>query len=159
MVTKLASRPSCPGFNSQHSDFLFQRIKLLIAEVNQQYCLEESGQWLESVYGTHQILASGKLVRKKVYFSCLFEISSEKYFWVVFFSPKLISLISSSSLFHPFSVFRCSGGFRNPPLPTFSRIFGSRASFLPPRSLSLSHSLTLALSLSLFLLLARMGAA
>ena len=33
-----------------------------IAEVNQQPWLEESGQWLENVYQTHLVLASGKVV-------------------------------------------------------------------------------------------------
>ena len=36
-----------------------------VAEVNQRHRLDESGQWLESVYRTHLVLASGKLVRKK----------------------------------------------------------------------------------------------
>ena len=34
-------------------------------EVHQRCCLEESGQWLENVDGTHLVLASGKLVLQK----------------------------------------------------------------------------------------------
>ena len=37
-----------------------------VAEVNQRRWLEESGQWLENVDRTHLVLASGKLVLKKV---------------------------------------------------------------------------------------------
>ena len=33
-----------------------------VAEVNQQCCLEESGQWLENVGWTHLVLASDQLV-------------------------------------------------------------------------------------------------
>ena len=33
--------------------------------VNQQYCLEESGQWLENLDSTHLVLDSGKLVLQK----------------------------------------------------------------------------------------------
>ena len=36
-----------------------------IANVNQRHYLEESGQWLENVDRTHQVLASGKLVLQK----------------------------------------------------------------------------------------------
>ena len=36
-----------------------------VAEVNQQPCLKESGQWLENVDRTHLGLASGKLVLQK----------------------------------------------------------------------------------------------
>ena len=36
-----------------------------VAEVNQRGCLEESGQWLENVDGTHLALACGKLVLQK----------------------------------------------------------------------------------------------
>ena len=35
-------------------------------EVNQQRCLEESGQWLENVDCTHLVLASGKLVLQRI---------------------------------------------------------------------------------------------
>ena len=37
-----------------------------VAEVNQQHCLEESGQWLENVDQTHQVLASSKQVLQKL---------------------------------------------------------------------------------------------
>ena len=36
-----------------------------VAEVNQQCCLEESGQWLENVDQTYLVLASGKLLQHK----------------------------------------------------------------------------------------------
>ena len=39
-----------------------------VAEVNQQRCLEESGQWLKNVDRTHLLLASGKLVVQKKFF-------------------------------------------------------------------------------------------
>ena len=51
MVGILVSWPSCPGFNSQRSQKIFQRKESLI---------EESGQWLENVDQTHLVLASGK---------------------------------------------------------------------------------------------------
>ena len=38
-----------------------------VAEVNQRCCLEESGQWHESVDGTHLVLVTGKLVLQKKY--------------------------------------------------------------------------------------------
>ena len=37
-----------------------------IVEVNQQRWLEESGQWLENVYRTNLVLASGKPVLHKI---------------------------------------------------------------------------------------------
>ena len=36
-----------------------------MVEVNQRYCLEKSGQWLENVDGTHLVHTSGKLVLQK----------------------------------------------------------------------------------------------
>ena len=44
MLNILASGPSLPE----------------VAEVNQLRWLKESGQWLENVHQTHQVLASGK---------------------------------------------------------------------------------------------------
>ena len=38
-----------------------------VTEVNQQRCLEEGGQWLENVDQTLLVLASGKLVQKKLF--------------------------------------------------------------------------------------------
>ena len=56
---------SCRGFDFWHSQF-FQMKKIVdVAEVNQQHCLEESGQWLYNVDQTHLLLASGKLVLNK----------------------------------------------------------------------------------------------
>ena len=60
MVSILASGPSYPGFNSQHSKIIFEE-KIIDALV------EESGQWVENVDQTHQVLASGKpLLYKKM---------------------------------------------------------------------------------------------
>ena len=58
----LASRPSCPGFDSQHSQICFEEKNVDAVEVNQLRNLEESGQWLENVDQTHMLLGSGKLV-------------------------------------------------------------------------------------------------
>ena len=53
------SMPSIPNKISE--------IKIFnVAEVNQQCCLEESGQWLENVNQTHLVLASGKLVLQNI---------------------------------------------------------------------------------------------
>ena len=60
MISILASRPSCPRFDSQCKEKIVN-----VAEVNQRLCLEESGQWRENVDHTHQELASGKLVSKR----------------------------------------------------------------------------------------------
>ena len=60
MISILASRPSCTGFNSQHSWDIFWWKNVSVAEVNQRHCLEESGQCLENVDRTHLRLASGK---------------------------------------------------------------------------------------------------
>ena len=68
MVSRLASGPSCPRFDSQHSQKEFQKkIIVNVAEVNQWPCIEESGQWLQNVDQTSVTLASGKLVLKKYY--------------------------------------------------------------------------------------------
>ena len=63
MVSVLASKPSCPGFNSQ----IFSRGKIVdVAEVNKWPCLEKSRQWVENVDQTLLVLASGKLVLQKI---------------------------------------------------------------------------------------------
>ena len=62
MVSILASRLSCPGFDSQHSRNFFRG---KIAEVNQRCCIEKSRQWLVNVDPPHLVLASGKLVLQK----------------------------------------------------------------------------------------------
>ena len=49
IVNRLASAPSCPRFNSQHSQNYFRGKIINIAEVNQRHCLEESGQRFENV--------------------------------------------------------------------------------------------------------------
>ena len=56
----LGSNPSISKKNSEE--------KIVdVAEVNQQCCLGESGQWFENVVQTHLAVASGKLVlRKKI---------------------------------------------------------------------------------------------
>ena len=71
MGSTLASRPSLPGFNSQHSQ-KFSRGKIVaVAEVNQRRCLEESGLWLENVDRTHLVLASTKPVLQKSFLELL----------------------------------------------------------------------------------------
>ena len=65
MVRILASRPSCPCFESMCSQKNFRAKIVDVAEVNQWRCLEESGKWLENVDRTHLVLASGKLVLQK----------------------------------------------------------------------------------------------
>ena len=45
MVSILAYRPSCPGFDSQHS---VNGINVDVAVFNQRHCFKESGQWLEN---------------------------------------------------------------------------------------------------------------
>ena len=58
----LASRPSCPKFDSQHSR-IFSRGKnlLTLLRLTNQWCwFEESGQWLENNEWTHLVLACGK---------------------------------------------------------------------------------------------------
>ena len=63
MVNILASRPSYPGFDSHSIPKNISKEKIVdVAKVNQWRCLEESGPWNENVDGTHQVLASGKLV-------------------------------------------------------------------------------------------------
>ena len=66
MVSILASRPSCPGFESQHSEIFFRGKIVDVAESNQQRSLEESQQWLENVDQTYLGLASGKLALQKI---------------------------------------------------------------------------------------------
>ena len=66
MVSILASRPSCPWFDSQHSPKNFRWKNIDIAEVNQWRCLEVSRQWLENVDWNHLVLTSGKLVLQKI---------------------------------------------------------------------------------------------
>ena len=63
MVSKLASVPSCPGFNFQHSQKILsgQKLSMLLRLIS----LEESGQWLEKVDRTHLALSSGRLVLQK----------------------------------------------------------------------------------------------
>ena len=66
MVSILALGPSCPRFDSQYSQKMFQGKIVDVAELNQRRGLEESGQWLEYVDRTHLVLASGKQVLQKV---------------------------------------------------------------------------------------------
>ena len=65
MVSILASRPSCPRFDSQRSQKNFRGKIVNVAEVNQLRCLEKSEQWLENVDQIHLVLASGKLELQK----------------------------------------------------------------------------------------------
>ena len=66
MVCILASGPRCPGFDSQCPKFFSEEKIINVAEVDQQRCLEESGQWLENVDQSHLVLASGNLVLQKM---------------------------------------------------------------------------------------------
>ena len=50
-----------------------------IAEVNQQHCSEESGQWLKNVDQTYLVLASDKLVLQKVHMIYVQKLSINKY--------------------------------------------------------------------------------
>ena len=65
MVSILASEPSCPGFDSKHSQKNFRGEIINVAEVNQWCCLEESGQLLENDDPTCLVLAGGKPVLQK----------------------------------------------------------------------------------------------
>ena len=71
MLSVIASRPSYPQFDSQHSRKFFRGKIINVAQVNQQRCLEESGQWLENVDQTHLVLGSGKLEQQKSIFCTL----------------------------------------------------------------------------------------
>ena len=62
VVSIFASEPSCLWINSSFPKNISVEKNAGVAEVNQQLCLKESGQWLESVDQTHLVLASGKLV-------------------------------------------------------------------------------------------------
>ena len=59
MVCILAYGPSCPWFNSQHSQTFWEEKIINVAEVNQGRWLEKSEQWLENVDQTPLVLASG----------------------------------------------------------------------------------------------------
>ena len=65
MVGIFASRHSCPGFESKHSQIFSEEKIVDFAKGYQRHCLEESGQWLENADQTHLVLASGKLVLQK----------------------------------------------------------------------------------------------
>ena len=60
----LASRPSCPGLDSEHSQKNFIEKIVDGVQVNQLCCFEKSGQWLENFDPTHLALASDKLVQQ-----------------------------------------------------------------------------------------------
>ena len=64
MVCILAYGPSCPWFNSQHSQTFWEEKIINVAEVNQGRWLDKSGLWLKNVDRTHLALASGKPVPK-----------------------------------------------------------------------------------------------
>ena len=49
IVNILASRPTCPRFNSQHSQNYFRGKMINEAEVNQRHCLKEWGQRFKNV--------------------------------------------------------------------------------------------------------------
>ena len=54
-----------PGLYPSIPNFLRGKNIGYVAEANQQHCLEESEQWLESVDRTHLLLARGKLAPLK----------------------------------------------------------------------------------------------
>ena len=57
---------------------------MLLDQVNQRRCLEESGQRLENVDRTHLVLARGKLVLQKNYKSIyIFKLCILSYFAVI----------------------------------------------------------------------------
>ena len=62
MVSLNASRPSCPGLNSQNN-FIEKIVDGV--QVNQLRCFEKSGQWLENVDPTHLVLASDMLAQQQ----------------------------------------------------------------------------------------------
>ena len=67
MVNIFASRPRCPGFDSQHSgNFLEEKI-IDVAEVNQLCWLEGSGQWLDNVDQIHLVQARRQASSTKRY--------------------------------------------------------------------------------------------
>ena len=51
----LASGPSCPRFDAQHSQKISEEKVVDVAEVNQLHCLEQSDQWLENGDRTNAI--------------------------------------------------------------------------------------------------------
>ena len=58
MVNIFASRPRCPGFDSQHSGIFFSEEKIIdVAKINQLCWLEGSGQWLDNVDRIHLVQA------------------------------------------------------------------------------------------------------
>ena len=61
----LASGPSCPRFDAQHSQKISEEKVVDVAEVNQLHCLEQSDQWLENGDRTNLVLDCGKLVLQK----------------------------------------------------------------------------------------------
>ena len=63
-VSILASHPAALG-SIPSVPKIFMRKIIDVAEVNQWHWLEERGQQLENVDGTHQVLASGKPELKK----------------------------------------------------------------------------------------------
>ena len=65
MLSILASRSSCPRFDYHHSQFFFRGKIVNVAEVNQERCLEESGQWFKNADQTLLVLAFAKLVLQK----------------------------------------------------------------------------------------------
>ena len=66
MVSILSAGLSCPRFNSKCSPKIFKGKLFDVAEVNQQRCLEDSGQWPENL-----VVTSSKIVYKKPYNSFL----------------------------------------------------------------------------------------
>ena len=57
--------PAAPGLIPSIPQNFTEENIVNVAEVNQQRCIEESGQRLENVDQTHLVLASGMLVLQK----------------------------------------------------------------------------------------------
>ena len=72
MVSILASGPSCPWFDSQHSPkHSQQKFSMLLRLIN----LVETEQWLKFADPTLSVLAGGKLVLQKKLYKCNFVLS------------------------------------------------------------------------------------
>ena len=74
MVSKLASRSSCPAPSSIRNFYIETIVD--VGEVDQRHCLEESGQWVKNVDTIHLELASGNLVLQKIVLGTISVFSS-----------------------------------------------------------------------------------
>ena len=65
-LAHLLLSPAAPGSSHSIPKKLSEEKMVEGAAVHQRRCLEESGQWLENVNRTHLVLASSKLLLKKL---------------------------------------------------------------------------------------------